>query len=107
MYFLDIDMPTYSGLELRKKLMDIPVCVFITSHPEHAVESFELETLDFIVKPLRKSDLHKPLLGLENLWKSNTKPTCTKRVLATISSTSKTVTKKSRSNYTIFYMLKP
>lgn len=52
--FLDIDMPTLSGLELRKKLMDIPVCVFITSHPEHAAESFELETLDYIVKPLRE-----------------------------------------------------
>lgn len=52
--FLDIDMPTLSGLELRKKLMNIPVCVFITSHPEHAAESFELETLDFIVKPLRE-----------------------------------------------------
>lgn len=52
--FLDIDMPGLNGLELRKKLMNIPVCIFITSHPEHAVESFELETLDFIVKPLRE-----------------------------------------------------
>lgn len=33
--------------------MDIPVCIFITGHAEYAVESFELETLDFIVKPLR------------------------------------------------------
>lgn len=49
---LDIDMPSMSGLELRKQLHEIPVCVFITSHPEHAAESFELETLDFIVKPL-------------------------------------------------------
>lgn len=52
--FLDIDMPSVSGLEIRKKLLSIPVCVFISSHPEHAAESFELETLDFIVKPLRE-----------------------------------------------------
>ncbi|WP_108424424.1 LytR/AlgR family response regulator transcription factor [Flagellimonas amoyensis] len=51
--FLDIDMPGESGLELRKKALHIPVCIFITSHPEHAVESFGLETLDFIVKPLK------------------------------------------------------
>ena len=51
--FLDIDMPAISGLDLRKKAMEVPVCIFITSHPEHAVESFELETLDFIVKPLK------------------------------------------------------
>ncbi|MFT3795017.1 LytR/AlgR family response regulator transcription factor [Flavobacterium sp.] len=51
--FLDIDMPKTSGLDFRKTMMDTPVCIFITSHPEHAVESFELEALDFIVKPLR------------------------------------------------------
>lgn len=52
--FLDIDMPKISGFELRKHVMEIPVCVFITSHPEHAVESFEVEAFDFIVKPLKK-----------------------------------------------------
>lgn len=51
--FLDIDMPGMSGLELRKQSKSIPVCIFITSHPEHAVESFELDTLDFIIKPIK------------------------------------------------------
>ena len=63
--FLDIDMPTLSGLELRKKLMNIPVCVFITSHPEHAAESFELETLDFIVKPLREERFAQTVSRIE------------------------------------------
>ena len=51
--FLDIDMPTISGLDFRKKAMNVPVCIYITAHPEHAVESFELDTLDFIVKPIK------------------------------------------------------
>ncbi len=51
--FLDIDMPGLNGLEFRKQTMQIPVCIYITAHPEHAVESFELDTLDFIVKPLK------------------------------------------------------
>lgn len=51
--FLDIDMPGLNGIEFRKQAMEIPVCIFITAHPEHAVESFQIETLDFIVKPLK------------------------------------------------------
>lgn len=51
--FLDIDMPGLNGIEFRKQALEIPVCIFITAHPEHAVESFEIETLDFIVKPLK------------------------------------------------------
>ncbi len=63
--FLDIDMPHLSGLEFRRKLMTIPVCVFITSHPEHAVESFELDTLDFIVKPLRLERFQQTMKRIE------------------------------------------
>lgn len=51
--FLDIDMPGLNGIEFRKRALEVPVCVFITAHPEHAVESFQIETLDFIVKPLK------------------------------------------------------
>lgn len=51
--FLDIDMPNMSGIEFRKIAKSVPICIFITAHPEFAVESFELDTLDFIVKPLK------------------------------------------------------
>ncbi|SEP75287.1 LytR/AlgR family response regulator transcription factor [Flavobacterium urocaniciphilum] len=50
--FSDIDMPELSGIELRKKIATIPVCVFITSYPEHAADSYEVETFDFLIKPL-------------------------------------------------------
>jgi two-component system, LytTR family, response regulator len=51
--FFDIDMPGISGLELRNRLPDIPVCVFISSYPDYAVDTFELAALDFIVKPVK------------------------------------------------------
>jgi len=51
--FLDIDMPEINGIEFRKIAADVPVCIFISAHPEHAAESFQLDTLDFIVKPLK------------------------------------------------------
>ncbi|MBL0012983.1 MAG: hypothetical protein IPP30_04260 [Flavobacterium sp.] len=52
-------------LEFRRKFRAIPVCVFITSHPEHAVESFELDTLDFIVKPLRLERFQQTMKRIE------------------------------------------
>lgn len=52
--FLDIDMGEMDGLTLRSKLPEVPVCVFITSHPEYALEGFEQNALDFISKPLSK-----------------------------------------------------
>ncbi|MBN8567966.1 MAG: response regulator transcription factor [Flavobacteriales bacterium] len=51
--FLDIEMPGESGIELRKKALSIPVCVFISSHTESAAQTFEIQTLDFIVKPFK------------------------------------------------------
>lgn len=63
--FLDIDMPAITGLELRKKLMAIPICVFITSHPEHAVESFALDTFDYLIKPLQLERFRQTMTRIE------------------------------------------
>ena len=71
--FLDVDMPGLNGLELRKKLSTIPACIFITSHPEHAVESFELETLDFIVKPLKFDRFSKAIERINEFMEIKTK----------------------------------
>lgn len=49
--FLDIDMSGMNGLQLRKELLHIPACVFITSYPDYAVESFEMAAFYFLVKP--------------------------------------------------------
>ena len=51
--FLNIEMPGESGLDLRMKAIEIPVCVFISSHWEIAAQTFEILTLDFIVKPFK------------------------------------------------------
>lgn len=59
--FLDIQMPGLNGLELRKKLNKAPVCVFISYSQEYALESFELEVLDYIVKPLRFDRFEKTI----------------------------------------------
>ncbi|MET0463220.1 MAG: LytTR family DNA-binding domain-containing protein [Chitinophagaceae bacterium] len=62
---LDIDMPEMSGLELRNKLTDIPACIFVTSHPEFALQGFEAAALDYIVKPLKAERFAKAMERLE------------------------------------------
>ncbi len=63
--FVDIDMPKLNGIEFRRKTKTIPVCIFITAHPEFAVESFELDTLDFIVKPIKFDRFQQTMQRIE------------------------------------------
>ncbi len=64
--FLDIDMPENSGFDIRKKFPHIPACIFITSHAEHALDSFELDTLDFIVKPIKHERFNQAIKRLDS-----------------------------------------
>lgn len=57
--FSDIDMPDLSGIELLKSLKQPPVFVFISAHSQHAAESYNLDVMDFIVKPVKLDRLIK------------------------------------------------
>jgi DNA-binding LytR/AlgR family response regulator len=71
--FLDIDMPGTNGLDLRRKMMDIPVCVFITSFADCALESFELAALDFLVKPLKADRFEATIVRVKAYLESRQK----------------------------------
>jgi DNA-binding LytR/AlgR family response regulator len=49
--FLDIRMPSQSGLELYKTLDPGPLVIFTTAHSEYAVEGFNLNAIDYLLKP--------------------------------------------------------
>ncbi len=49
--FSDIDMPVLNGINFLKTLKKAPVFIFVSSHSEYAVESYNLDVIDFIVKP--------------------------------------------------------
>ncbi|MBN1924685.1 MAG: response regulator transcription factor [Prolixibacteraceae bacterium] len=50
--FLDIEMPVLTGLELIKTLSVPPCIIFTTAHRNFAVEAFEIEALDYLLKPI-------------------------------------------------------
>ncbi|GAA0535758.1 LytR/AlgR family response regulator transcription factor [Chitinophaga japonensis] len=49
--FLDIRMPDISGIDLLTSLSNPPMVVFTTAYSEHAVQSFELDAIDYLLKP--------------------------------------------------------
>lgn len=49
--FLDIEMPQLSGIELSGMLRDKTAIVFTTAHPNFAIEAFEMEVSDYLLKP--------------------------------------------------------
>ena len=57
--FLDIKMPGLSGIEFIRSLPKPPMIIFTTAYSEHAVQSFELDAIDYLLKPFSISRLLK------------------------------------------------
>lgn len=72
--FFDIEMPGMSGIEMLRRIKQrVPLAIFITSHPEYAVDGFELCVFDFIVKPLTKARFESTALRLQDYWQMREK----------------------------------
>ena len=58
--FLDIQMDGLTGLQLARSLPPetLPLIVFVTAYDQHAVEAFELNAIDYLLKPFEDSRLH-------------------------------------------------
>src|SRR5215467_13137811 len=64
--FLDIKMPGGSGFDLLARLERVPRVIFTTAHDEHAVRAFEVNALDYLLKPVEPERLAAALLKVRD-----------------------------------------
>lgn len=64
--FLDINMPEMNGFEMIKHLEEIPQVIFVTAYDEFALKAFEVNALDYLLKPVDPIRLQEAIKKLNN-----------------------------------------
>lgn len=70
--FLDIKMPRILGTEFLKNLPNPPKIIFVTAYREYAVDGFELDAVDYLVKPVSFERFFKAIVKLNRLMGKET-----------------------------------
>src|SRR5919108_6604073 len=64
--FLDIQMPGLGGFEVARRLLehqdDAPALVFVTAFDQHAIEAFEVNAVDYLLKPVEATRLEQAVV---------------------------------------------
>lgn len=64
--FLDIQMPGATGFDLLSEIEESPKVIFVTAHSEHAVRAFEVQAVDYLLKPVKPERLAEAVKRLES-----------------------------------------
>jgi two-component system LytT family response regulator len=65
--FLDIQMPGMTGFELLSRLEEQPFVIFTTAYDEYALRAFEVNSIDYLLKPIEPEQLERAVRKLERL----------------------------------------
>lgn len=71
--FLDINMPRVSGIEFLKTLKKRPIVIIISAYPDYALEGFELDVLDYLLKPVPYDRFVKAIQKAEDYFELKSK----------------------------------
>ena len=82
--FLDIQMPKLNGFEMLELIDDPPEIIFITAHNEFAIKAFEMNAVDYLLKPYSKDRLLTALTKAAERLK--TRPSSAKKIQTLIQS---------------------
>ncbi len=63
--FLDVSMPEMTGFEMLKQLGDIPNVIFVTAYDQYALKAFEVNALDYVLKPVETERLEDAIKKLK------------------------------------------
>lgn len=67
--FLDINMPELNGLDFVRSIASRPLIIFVTAYPQYALDSYEIDAVDYLVKPVRIERLLKAVNKAEHYLK--------------------------------------
>lgn len=70
--FLDIQMPERSGFDLLANLLQVPEVIFTTAFDHYAVKAFDLNAIDYLVKPIRHERLAKAIEKVNSKFNGGT-----------------------------------
>jgi DNA-binding LytR/AlgR family response regulator len=73
--FLDIQMPKITGLDFFKTLQNAPPVIFTTAYPQYALEGFEVNALDYLIKPISFERFLKAALKAKEYYEVRDKNT--------------------------------
>src|SRR5258705_5425427 len=68
--FLDIQMPGLTGFELLARLTTNPLVVFTTAYDQYALNAFDVNSIDYLLKPVEEERLRRALDKIERLASS-------------------------------------
>lgn len=71
--FLDINMPGKSGFDLLNEIKKRPFVIFITAYDEYAIKAFEVNALDYILKPIEENRLSEAIEKFERYYEEKHK----------------------------------